>query len=113
MRATYLQYRNPKESTPSAYYPLNTNQGKPLNRFEYLSQSESRRGTFSQGHRFLQGSIYHNVGARTSEVVGPGAYREEDAVLNLKKKPCMSTFFRPMIGPTEDAFDMQGHVRVL
>jgi hypothetical protein len=52
MRATFLQFRNPKEETPSAYYPLKTNQGKPLNRFEYSNESESNIGTFGKNQRF-------------------------------------------------------------
>lgn len=48
MRATFLQFRNPKEETPSAYFPVNTNQGKPMNRFEYPNESESNAGTFSR-----------------------------------------------------------------
>ena len=48
MRATFLQFRNPKEGTPIAnYYPFKDNYGLPLNRFEYMGQSESRKGTFS------------------------------------------------------------------
>ena len=46
------------------------------------------------------------MGARTDDIVGPGAYNEDDAVINLKRKPCKSTFFRPMIGASEDCFDM-------
>ena len=65
MRATYLQYRCPKERTPAAYFPFKTNQGLPLNRFEYLSQSESIKGTFSQDNRFENGSIYNIPGKRT------------------------------------------------
>lgn len=76
MRATYLQYRSPKEQTPCAYFPMNTNQGRPLNRFEYLSQSESRQGTFSKNGRFTQGSIYNDAFHRTGQKIGPGAYKE-------------------------------------
>ena len=85
----------------------------PLNRFEYLSQSESRRGTFSQNHRFEHGSIYNIPGKRTGVSVGPGAYKEEDVVNMLKKKPCMSTFLRPVVGPQEAHFEMSGHSRIL
>ena len=34
-------------------------------------------------------------------------------MFNLRKKPCMSTFNKPLIAPSEAAFDMQGHLRVL
>ena len=113
MRATFLQYRNPKEQTPCAYYPFKTNLGLPLNRFEYMSQSESRSGTFSHDQRFDHGSIYNIPSKRTGTTVGPGTYNEEEAVSRLKKKPCMSTFLRPVIGPQESHFEMQGHTRIL
>ena len=109
MRATFLQYRNPKERTPCAYYPFKTNQGLPLNRFEYMSQSESRRGTFSQDHRFDHGSIYNIPRKRTQQNVGPGTYNDEEAVYRLKKKPCMSNFLKPVIAQQEAHFEMNGH----
>ena len=34
MRATQLNFRNPKEETPAAYFPKKTNDGRGLNRFE-------------------------------------------------------------------------------
>ena len=52
MRATFLQFRNPKEQTPPAYFPQNTNNGRPLNRFEYSNESESNCGTFGKNSRF-------------------------------------------------------------
>lgn len=113
MRSTWLHFRNPKEATPSAYYPLNTNAGLPLNRFEFPSESESKRGTFSTDERFAHGSIYKDMFAKTSKRVGPGAYKDEEVVEKLKKKPCMSTYHKPFIGPDEGAFDMQGYTRIL
>ena len=101
MRATCLQFRNPKEQTPPAYFPSNTNNGRPLNRFEYQNESESNRGTFGKDSRFDMGSIYKNVVDRTTQKVGPGAYKEENVVHLLKKKPCMTTIHRPEIAPNE------------
>ena len=113
MRATFLQFRNPKEETPSAYYPQKTNNGRPVNRFVNFAESESNQGTFSKNTRFNQGSIYKNVVDRTAKTVGPGAYKEEQVVHNLKKKPCMTTIRRPEIGENEGPYEMQGHTRIL
>lgn len=77
MRATSLGFRNPKEETPPAYYPINTNDGKPVNRFEYPNESESNTGTWGKDSRFYQGSIYKDVVDRTGKRVGPGTYKEE------------------------------------
>lgn len=77
MRATYLHYRNPKEETPSGYFPQNTNSGRPINRFEYNNESESKKGSFSKDSRFAMGSIYKDVIDRTTQRVGPGTYRPE------------------------------------
>lgn len=52
MRATQLNFRNPKEETPAAYYPKKTNDGRGLNRFEKQTESESAKGTFSKDMRF-------------------------------------------------------------
>ena len=113
MRATYLQFRNPKEGTPLAtYYTFKDNYGLPLNRFEYMGQSESRKGTFSQDNRFETDSIYHNLGQRTNKTVGPGTYKDDEAVKELKKKPCMSSFLKPLIGPHEGPFEIHGHQRL-
>ena len=95
MRATFLQFRNPKEETPPAYFPQNLNNGRPINRFDYQNESESKRGTFGKNSRFDMGSIYKNVVDRTTKRVGPGAYTEEKVVHLLKKKPCMTTIHRP------------------
>ena len=84
-----------------------------MNRFEYLSQSESRKGTFSQDSRFDHGSIYDEKGKRTGIKIGPGTYNDEEVITKLKKKPCMSTFLKPIIGPNDSVFEMQGHSRVL
>ena len=105
MRATYLHYRNPKEETPSAYYPKNTNYGRPLNRFEYQNESESKIGTFGKNDRFYQGSIYKNVVDRTQPVVGPGSYKEEQVVHLLKKKACMTRMHKPDIAPNEGYYE--------
>lgn len=113
MRATFLQFRNPKEETPPAYYPQNVNNGKLLNRFEAKVESESNVGTFSKLSRFEQGSIYKNMVDRTTKRVGPGAYSEERVVHLLKKKPCMATIHRASIAPNEALFEMQGHTRIL
>ena len=113
MRATFLQFRNPKEETPPAYFPSNVNTGKPLNRFEGKIESESNEGTFSKLDRFSQGSIYKNVVDRTTNRVGPGAYAEEKVVHLLKKKPCMTSIHRAAIAPNEALFEMQGHTRIL
>ena len=48
MRATQLGFRNPKEETPSAYYPNKTNDGRTLNKFEKATESESKAGTWSK-----------------------------------------------------------------
>ena len=106
MRATYLQFRNPKEETPGAYFPQKTNYGRAVNRFDKFIESESNQGTFSKNTRFNQGSIYKNVVDRTAQSVGPGAYKEETVVHNLKKKPCMATIKRPEIGTNEGPFEM-------
>ena len=113
MRATQLQFRNPKEMTPAPYYPIKDNAGLPLNRFEYFGQSESLKGSFCKNHRFDKGSIYDLPFSATLGKVGPGAYKEYDEVLNLRKKPCMSTFIAPERGPDESRFEMTGHMRVL
>ena len=113
MRATYLQFRSPKERTPAPYYPLKANNGLPLNRFEYFGQSESLKGSFSQNHRFDKGSIYDYPFRTTTGKVGPGCYKDDDAVQQLKKKPCMSTYLQPQCGPDESRYEISGHLRVL
>ena len=113
MRATFLQFRNPKEQTPDARYPQNTNYGRPVNKYNYANESESKRGTFGSHARFDHGSIYKDVVDRTTVRVGPGAYTDEQVVRALKKKPCMSTFHRPQIADNEVFFEMQGHMRIL
>lgn len=65
MRATYLQFRSPKEQTPSAYFPKRYNNGTNMTRYKQLNESESNVGTFSKNSRFNQGSIYENVIDRT------------------------------------------------
>ena len=106
MRATFLQFRNPKEQTPAAYFPQNTNQGKPVARYAYPNESESKQGTFGKNHRFKEGSIYKGVVDRTRATVGPGAYRDEEVVSQLKQKPCMTIIHRPEISANEGAFEM-------
>ena len=113
MRATSLGFRSPKEQTPDARLPLNTNMGRPINRYEYNNESESKRGTFGNHARFDHGSIYKDVVDRTTVRVGPGAYTDEQVVRALKKKACMSTFHKPQIAPNEAFFEMQGHMRIL
>ena len=113
MRATQLQYRNPKERTPAPYYPIKDNAGFPLNRFEYFGQSESLQGSFSKNHRFDRGSIYDFPFRATENKVGPGAYKDNDVVLQLKKKPCMSMLISPERGPDESIYEMSGNLRVL
>ena len=113
MRATQLQFRNPKERTPAPYYPIKVNDGMPINRYEYFGQSESLKGSFSKNHRFDKGSIYDYPFSCTENKVGPGTYKDEDAVHNLKKKPCMSMLISPERGPDESRFEMCGHLRVL
>ena len=66
--------------------------GSPLNRFETRNESESNAGSWARDQRFFQGSIYKDLVDRTEELVGPGTYKDEQAVHLLKKKPCMSTF---------------------
>ena len=75
MRATFLQYRSPKEETPFAYHSTSLNDGRNLNRFEQEIASESKRGTFSSNDRFTYGSIYDLTMSRTRKNVGPGCYR--------------------------------------
>ena len=71
-------------------------------------------GTFGRVSRFdSQASIYKNVFSRTTNKVGPGAYKEEDVVHLLRKKPCMTTIHRPEINENEEFFEMQGHTRIL
>ena len=113
MRATYLQFRNPKEETPSAYFPQKTNNGRHINRYDIQNESESHTGTFGRNERFHMGSIYKDLVDRTTKQVGPGAYTEERVVHLLKKKPCMTTIHRPEISPNETLFEMQGHTRIL
>ena len=113
MRATHLGFRNPKEETPPAYFPNKTNNGKPMNKFNYPNESESKDGTWGKDSRFDQGSIYKDMFDKTSKRVGPGAYKEEQAIHNLKKKPCMTSIHRPEVSPNESVFDMQGHMRIL
>ena len=113
MRATYLQFRSPKERTPAPYYPLKANNGLPLNRFEYFGQSESLKGSFSKNHRFDKGSIYDYPFRTTAGRVGPGCYKDDDAVQQLKKKPCMSTYLQPQCGPDESRYEISGHLRVV
>ena len=69
--------------------------GRPINRYEYNNESESKRGTFGNHARFDHGSIYKDVVDRTTVRVGPGAYTDEQVVRALKKKACMSTFHKP------------------
>ena len=76
MRATYLNFRNPKEETPDAYHTTLSNDGRPLNIFEVNLQSESQRGTFALNNRFTNGSIYANV-CSSPRGVGPGAYKDD------------------------------------
>ena len=85
----------------------------PLNRFEYFGQSESLKGSFSKNHRFDRGSIYDFPFRSTDHKVGPGTYKDEDVVHNLKKKPCMSMLKQPERGPDESRFEMTGNLRVL
>ena len=113
MRATQLNYRNPKERTPVPYYPIKDNTGFPLNRFEYFGQSESLHGSFSKNHRFDRGSIYDYPFRSTDNKVGPGTYKDNDVVLNMKKKPCMSMLISPECGPNEAIYEMTGNLRVL
>ena len=77
MRATQLDFRNPKEETPAAYFPSKTNDGRHMNKFDYPNESESKNGTWGKDSRFYQGSIYKDMFDKTSRRVGPGAYREE------------------------------------
>ena len=50
----------------------------------------------------------------TGRQVGPGTYKEEVALHNLKKKPCMSKYIKPMIAPDEQVFEMiDGNSRFL
>lgn len=106
MRATNLGFRSPKEETPDAYYSNKTNQGATLNRFEFPTESESKAGTWGKDQRFFQGSIYKDIVDRTSNRVGPGAYKEEQVVQILKKKPCMSRMNRPEVSDNESIFDL-------
>ena len=112
MRATFLQFRNPKEQTPSAYFPKKYNNGANMTRYQRVNESESNTGTFSKNTRFNQGSIYENVIDRTQKTVGPGAYKEEKVVHELRKKPCMTTIHRPEIALNETHFEMMGHTRI-
>lgn len=66
MRPTYLEFRNPNQKTPGAYYPKVTYVGKNLG-----FVSGSIRGTFSQTRRFKQ---YEVDAKRTPCKVGPGYY---------------------------------------
>ena len=92
MRATRLGLRNPKEETPTSYYPMKTVNVSPVNRFELRSESESIVGSWGRDQRFYQGSIYKDLFDKTDERVGPGTFKDEQAIELLKKKPCMSTF---------------------
>ena len=114
MRATNLGLRNQKEETPlSSYYPQITAYGSPLNKFEARNQSESNVGSWGRDQRFCQGSIYKELVDRTTQNVGPGTYKDEEALQLLKKKPCMSTFHQPDVAPNESVFDIQGHQRII
>ena len=106
MRATQLGFRNPKEETPAAYFPKKTVYGKHMNKFDCANESESKTGSFSKDSRFYMGSIYKNVVDRTTKRVGPGAYKEEQVLHNLKKKPCMTMIHRSEVAPNESVFDM-------
>ena len=118
MRATCLQFRNPKELTPSGYYPLSTIEGRRLfNRCAELAESESRQGSFSRGTRFNSlGSIYKNVVDRTERVVGPGSYTLSNKIeSSCSRRPCMASIHQPEVAlaGTEAFFDLQGHSRIL
>ena len=113
MRATFLQFRNPKEETPAPYFPKKTNCGKNMNKFEDQNESESVGGTFGKNKRFHMGSIYKDVVDRTTKKVGPGTYAEEKVVELLRKKPCMTTIHQPEIGGNEGPYEMQGYTRIL
>ena len=110
MRATFLNFRNPKEETPPAYVCDFTSDGAPLRRYNYKHQSESRVSTMAQNQRFATGSIYQfaqpTTMCSTTKKVGPGAYREELGLQNLRRKPCMTKYVKPAIAPNEQVFEM-------
>ena len=66
MRPTELQFRNPKEKTPDARYPLVTSDGRRLNFDSILS-----KGNFTKSRRFVQ---YDSDAKKTGYMIGPGSY---------------------------------------
>ena len=65
------------------------------------------------GSRFYHGSIYDVLMKKTKKQVGPGAYKDEVVTSKLKKKPCMSKFYRPYLSDREDCYEIVGNVRLL
>jgi hypothetical protein len=68
MRATNLQFRSPKEYTPTAYDVRVTKDGSSL---QYLKKPISAQGTFSKEGRF---SLFKQLANRMPSEVGPGSY---------------------------------------
>jgi hypothetical protein len=68
MRATNLQFRSPKEYTPSAYDVRVTKEGSSL---QIKRRPISAKGTFSKESRFLQ---FKELFKRMPAEVGPGSY---------------------------------------
>jgi len=77
MRATFLHFRNPKETTPGFYCGngFNSNENWTTTSFlehrgptikrhrrDLTERSESMKGSFTALDKFGHGSIYHNIG---------------------------------------------------
>ena len=66
MRATLLDFRSPKETTPAPYFPVITNQGRRLSVGEAPKSS-----TFGHSQRFSP------VSKDNFFKVGPGSYNSD------------------------------------
>jgi hypothetical protein len=89
MRATFLHFRNPKEMTPGFYvgngpnsnenwatssFLMNRGSTNSRRKRDLVERSESLKGSFTALNKFGHGSIYHNIGQRTTTQCGPGRY---------------------------------------
>lgn len=75
MRATNLQFRSPKEYTPSPYDVRVTKDGAPL---QYNQRPISAKGTFSKESRF---SIFRDLERRMPTDIGPGSYHYKNGCI--------------------------------
>lgn len=70
MRPTQLQFRNPREKTPDAGYPVVTFDGRRL-----VYAPSHLKGNFPQSRRFTQ---YEVEAKKTGYRVGPGTYNSNN-----------------------------------